>query len=118
VAGNHRIADRSGMGLERQDWPISGSTVAPLRSPSLADGEFRPRHMRSTIGYSLPDAERSGLQGQAAEIRRLKAEQKRVSEERDMLKIDRGGRCQRVPVRYSFIQSYETQYLCAGFVTL
>jgi len=36
--------------------------------------------------YSLPEAERSELQGQAAEIRRLKAELKRVSEECDMLK--------------------------------
>ena len=36
--------------------------------------------------YSLPPAERSELQGQAAEIRRLKAELKRVSEERDILK--------------------------------
>ena len=36
--------------------------------------------------HSLPEAERSELQGQAAEIRRLKAELKRVSEECDMLK--------------------------------
>jgi transposase len=36
--------------------------------------------------YSLPPVERSELQGQAAEIRRLKAELKRVSEERDILK--------------------------------
>ena len=36
--------------------------------------------------YSVPEAERSELQGQAAEIRRLKAELKRVSEERDILK--------------------------------
>jgi len=36
--------------------------------------------------YSLPDPERNELQGQAAEIRRLKAELKRVSEERDILK--------------------------------
>jgi len=36
--------------------------------------------------YSLPPDERSELQGQAAEIRRLKAELKRVSEERDILK--------------------------------
>ena len=36
--------------------------------------------------YSLPQVERSELQGQAAEIRRLKAELKRVSEERDILK--------------------------------
>ena len=34
----------------------------------------------------LPPAERSELQGQSAEIRRLKAELKRVSEERDILK--------------------------------
>ncbi len=36
--------------------------------------------------YSLPPAERSELQGQVSEIRRLKAELKRVSEERDILK--------------------------------
>jgi len=36
--------------------------------------------------YSLPPVERSELQGQAAEIRRLKSELKRVSEERDILK--------------------------------
>jgi transposase len=36
--------------------------------------------------YSLPPVERDELQGQAAEIRRLKAELKRVSEERDILK--------------------------------
>lgn len=36
--------------------------------------------------YSLPAAERAEVQGQTAEIRRLKAELKRVSEERDILK--------------------------------
>ena len=36
--------------------------------------------------YSLPAAERIEVQGQTAEIRRLKAELKRVSEERDILK--------------------------------
>ena len=36
--------------------------------------------------YSVPVAERAELQGQASEIRRLKAELKRVSEERDILK--------------------------------
>lgn len=36
--------------------------------------------------YSLPPVERDELQGHAAEIRRLKAELKRVSEERDILK--------------------------------
>lgn len=36
--------------------------------------------------YGLPESERSELQGQAAKIRRLKAELKRVSEERDILK--------------------------------
>lgn len=36
--------------------------------------------------YSLPEAERSELQGQAAGIRRRKAELKRVREERDILK--------------------------------
>jgi transposase len=36
--------------------------------------------------YSVPEVERNELHGQAAEIRRLKAELKRVSEERDILK--------------------------------
>ena len=36
--------------------------------------------------YSTPEPERIELQGQAAEIRRLTAELKRVKEERDILK--------------------------------
>jgi len=36
--------------------------------------------------YGVPEMERSEQQGQAAEIGRLKAELKRVSEERDILK--------------------------------
>jgi len=36
--------------------------------------------------YSLQSAERNELHGQSAEIQRLKAELKRVSEERDILK--------------------------------
>lgn len=36
--------------------------------------------------YGVPEVERNEQQGQAAEIRRLKAELKRVSEERDILK--------------------------------
>ena len=36
--------------------------------------------------YSLPQAERQEVVGQQAEIRRLKAELKRVTEERDILK--------------------------------
>ncbi len=36
--------------------------------------------------YSLPQAERQEMTGQQAEIRRLKAELKRVTEERDILK--------------------------------
>jgi transposase len=36
--------------------------------------------------YSLPEGERAELQGQSAEIRRLKMELKRVTEERDILK--------------------------------
>lgn len=36
--------------------------------------------------YSLPEPERIEQQGQTAEIRRLKAELKRVTEERDILK--------------------------------
>lgn len=36
--------------------------------------------------YSMPGGERLELQGQSAEIRRLKTELKRVTEERDILK--------------------------------
>ncbi len=36
--------------------------------------------------YSLPEGERRELEGQTAEIRRLKVELKRVTEERDILK--------------------------------
>ena len=36
--------------------------------------------------YSLPEAERLAVQDQQAEMRRLKAELKRVTEERDILK--------------------------------
>ena len=36
--------------------------------------------------YSLPEAERVAVQDQQAEIRRLKSELKRVTEERDILK--------------------------------
>lgn len=36
--------------------------------------------------YGIPEAERIEQQGQSAEIRRLKAELKRVTEERDILK--------------------------------
>ena len=36
--------------------------------------------------YGLPEADRIEQQGQAAEIRRLKVELKRVTEERDILK--------------------------------
>jgi transposase len=36
--------------------------------------------------FSLPEAQRAEAAGQSAEIRRLKAELKRVTEERDILK--------------------------------
>ena len=36
--------------------------------------------------YSLPEPQRIEVEGQSAEIRRLKAELKRVTEERDILK--------------------------------
>jgi transposase len=36
--------------------------------------------------YSLPEAERLDVQNQQAELRRLRAELKRVTEERDILK--------------------------------
>ena len=51
--------------------------------------------------YSTPEPERIELQGQAAEIRRLQAELKRVSEERDILKNP--GRVSPVEYRLSLV---------------
>ncbi|WP_371323894.1 IS3 family transposase [Dechloromonas sp. ZY10] len=60
--------------------------------------------------YSLPEPERLEQQSQSGEIRRLKAELKRVTEEGDILKKGRSVLCQRVPVRYAFIESEEVRY--------
>ena len=62
--------------------------------------------------YSLPEVERNELHGQAAEIRRLKAELKR-SARSATLKKGRSVLCQRVPVRYANDVSpveFENQY--------
>ncbi|WP_139798934.1 IS3 family transposase [Andreprevotia lacus] len=47
---------------------------------------------------------------QQGEIRRLKAELKRVTEERDILKKGRRILCQGVRVRYAFIRAHEQQF--------
>ncbi|MGB5557045.1 MAG: IS3 family transposase [Paracoccaceae bacterium] len=60
--------------------------------------------------YSLPEPERIAAQDQQTEIRKLKSELKRVTEERDILKKGRRVLCQGVPVRYAFIRDHETRH--------
>ena len=59
--------------------------------------------------YGVPEQERLETQSQSAEIRKLKAELRRVTEERDILK--RPPRTlPGVPVRYAFIRAHEEQH--------
>jgi len=44
-----------------------------------------------TKRYGVPEVERKAVDSQADEMRRLKAELKRVTEDRDMLKLNRPG---------------------------
>ncbi|MYM67078.1 IS3 family transposase [Pseudoduganella sp. FT55W] len=60
--------------------------------------------------YGVPDAERKANDAQAEEMRRLKAELKRVTEERDILRKGRGVLCQDVRVRYAFIREHQAMY--------
>ncbi|QPF72619.1 IS3 family transposase [Roseateles sp. DAIF2] len=60
--------------------------------------------------YSAPGAERQAQVSQAEELRRLKAELRRVTEERDIPKKGRRVLCQTVRVRYAFIKAHEAQY--------
>ncbi|NVD74071.1 IS3 family transposase [Duganella sp. BJB1802] len=66
--------------------------------------------------YSVPAEERLATDAQAAEMKRLKAELKRVTEERDIFKKGRRVLCQDVRVRYALIQelctSHAIRHLC------
>ncbi|UNB61739.1 IS3 family transposase [Pseudomonas syringae group genomosp. 7] len=60
--------------------------------------------------YSKPQAERQQDDDQHAELRRLRAELKRVTEERDNLKKGRRVLCQGVWLKYAFIKKHSTAY--------
>ncbi|ENT9815517.1 TPA: IS3 family transposase [Pseudomonas aeruginosa] len=66
--------------------------------------------------YSKPQEERQQDDDQHAELRRLRAELKRVTEERDNLKKGRRVLCQGVRLRYAFIKqragNYSIRRLC------
>ncbi|EOW1557704.1 IS3 family transposase [Pseudomonas aeruginosa] len=66
--------------------------------------------------YSKPQEERQQDDDQHAELRRLRAELKRVTEERDNLKKGRRVLCQGVRLRYAFIKqragNYSIRQLC------
>ncbi len=60
--------------------------------------------------YSQPEAQQQDDSSQQAEIRRLKAELRRVTDERDILKKGRRVLCQAVRVRYAFIQEHASAH--------
>ncbi|HBO4397763.1 IS3 family transposase [Achromobacter xylosoxidans] len=60
--------------------------------------------------YSVPAAQRQAQVSQTEELRRLKAELRRVTEERDIPKKGRRVLCQAVRVRYAFIKAHEAQH--------
>ncbi|MCZ8221458.1 MAG: IS3 family transposase [Acidovorax sp.] len=60
--------------------------------------------------YAVPAPERQLQTSQTEELRRLKAELKRVTEERDIPKKSRRVLCQAVRVRYAFIQRHEREH--------
>lgn len=60
--------------------------------------------------FGVPQAERNASDDQQAEIRRLKAELKRVSEERDILKNGRSVFRQSVRVKYVFVREHQETY--------
>ncbi|MCK9700000.1 IS3 family transposase [Pseudomonas syringae] len=66
--------------------------------------------------YSKPQVERQQDDDQHAELRRLRAELKRVTEERDILKKGRSVLCQGVRLKYAFIKQragdYSIRRLC------
>ncbi|QIL69011.1 IS3 family transposase [Diaphorobacter sp. HDW4B] len=57
-----------------------------------------------------PAHDRPAQVSQTEELRRLKAELKRVTEERDILKKGRSVLCQAVRVKYAFIKRHEGEY--------
>lgn len=56
--------------------------------------------------YAMPAHERQAQTSQTEEVQRLKAELKRVTKERDILK-SRRVLCQAVRVRYAFVKQHE-----------
>ncbi|WP_417277287.1 IS3 family transposase [Castellaniella sp.] len=60
--------------------------------------------------YAGTDAERQQTDEQSVEIRQLKAELRRVTEERDIFKKSRGVLRETVPVKYAFIRDNATDY--------
>ncbi|URL00580.1 IS3 family transposase [Pseudomonas sp. BYT-1] len=60
--------------------------------------------------YSKPQAKRQQDDDQQAELRKLRAELKRVTEERDILKKAGRGLCQGVRLKYAFIKTHSTDY--------
>ncbi|MGC9742158.1 IS3 family transposase [Pseudomonas sp. P1B16] len=60
--------------------------------------------------YSKPQEQRQQDDEQQAELRKLRAELKRVTEERDNLKKGRRVLCQGVQLKYAFIKKHSTDY--------
>ena len=60
--------------------------------------------------YSKPQVQRAQEDDQHAELRRLRAELKRVTEERDILKKGRRVLCQGVRLKYAFINQLSADY--------
>ncbi|WP_154670334.1 IS3 family transposase [Pseudomonas monteilii] len=60
--------------------------------------------------YSKPQEQRQQDNDQQAELRKLRAELKRVTEERDILKKGRRVLCQGVRLKYAFIKKHSTDY--------
>ena len=60
--------------------------------------------------YGIPTEKRVQQQDYGAEVKRLQAQLKRVTEERDILKKSRSVLCQGIRVRYAFIRDHESQY--------
>ncbi|WP_312352227.1 IS3 family transposase [Pseudomonas sp.] len=60
--------------------------------------------------YSKPQEQRQQDDDQQAELRKLRAELKRVTEERDILKKGRRVLCQGVRLKYAFIKTHSTDY--------
>lgn len=58
----------------------------PVAEVAVRLGVSQPTLYQWIKKFSMPEPERIELQGQAAEIRKLKAKLRRVTEERDILK--------------------------------